>query len=401
MSVIGSISCSSGNDKTITFLHFCSGAQERKALENLIVDFERKNNCEVNLLYYDYTKGPNELISIIKGKQLCNVLAIKSEWLAQIQSNGLLAGFSEVQNNDTAYYNFLMEYCKDGGKLYCLPWLVNTRLIYINRKITDENKIEKSPKDFQFLLNYSELINNRGKYYGCGLVGPNKQAMLKNMMPLIFSFGGTLIDSAGKLDVSKNINSAGLYYYLKLSHSCFIETKREIENQFIKGNIAYCISDLSLLQKIIEKNLLHDFIIEQIPKNGSTPGISYSDAVMLGVCSKSTNKELALKFIKELAEWKTKNSFSIDFLKYGVPAQKNYLFNFGGNFFDLSEAGINSVLSKQIINSKSAPKNNRWFDIESIIEKEVEKAIYSEKSVEGSLKDAQEEITNFLRRNKN
>ncbi|OGU40971.1 MAG: hypothetical protein A2X61_06490 [Ignavibacteria bacterium GWB2_35_12] len=393
LSIIGSISCSSRNENTVTFLHFFNGTQEQKAIKYLIENFESKNNCNVDVKFYDYSLGPNELISILTGNQKNDVIAFNSEWLAQLRDNGLLYDFPEEKNIDTSYYHLLIDYCNTRGKSHCLPWLVNTRLLYINRKITQDNKIVNPPLDFQQLLDYSVMINEREKYFGTGLVGPSKQAMFKNIMPLLLSFGGDLADSTGKLDLNRNNNSTGIYFYLKLSRSGLMETKREIENQFIEGHIAYCFSDLSLIQKLIEKNVLHDFMIEQIPQNGNKPGISYTDAVMLGVSSKSTKKELSLKFIKELSEWKFNNGFSKDLLKYGVPARKNYLFTF---FQD----SIISVISKQITNSKLAPKHYKWYDIETIIENEIEKAIYTEKSVEGSLIEAQEEITSFLKRNR-
>ena len=399
LSIIGSISCSSRNDNTITFLQFFSDTQDQNAVKNIIKEFEGNNHCNVDVKYYDYSKGPNQLISILTGKQKCDVVAFNSEWLAQLQDKELLYDFPREKNIDTFYYDLLIDYCRFNGKFYSLPWLVNTRLLYINKKIINENKLVNLPLDFQQLLDNSELINERGKYYGIGLAGPSKKAMLKNMMPLILSFGGNLDDSANEFDLNKNINATGIYFYLKLSRFGILETKREIENQFIDGQIAYCLSDLSLLQKILEKNLINDIGVELIPQNGKNPGISYSDAVMLGVNSNSEKKDLSLKFIKELAEWKTKNIFTKDLLKFGVPVRKNYSINFVNNkSYYSNQINISFVINKQINNSSLAPKHFRWYDIESIIENEIEKAIYSEKSVEGSLKEAQEEITNYLKR---
>lgn len=392
--IIGCISCSSNNEKTITFLHFFNSSQEQKEIEKIITDFENKNDCKINVINYDQSRGPNELISSFKDKQNSDVIAFTSEWLAQIQSLGLLFDFQLKKKFDTAFYDFLIDNCKINGKLYCLPWLVNTRFLYLNRKIMKENNIKNLPLDFRMLFDYSDKINERGKYFGIGLTGHGRQTLFKNMMPMIFTFGGNLIDSIGDITINKNNNLNGIYYYLNLSHSGLLETKREIENQFIDGKIAFCFSDLSLLQKLIEKNILNDYLIYQIPGNMNKPGISCAEAIVLGVSSKSVNKDLSLKFMGELTKWKSENNFSFNLLKYGVPAQKYFIISF------VNEK-VNSIIKKQINNSKLAPKHIRWYDISVIVENEIEKSIYSEKSVEGSLADAQEEIKNYLRRVRN
>ncbi|MBI5323799.1 MAG: hypothetical protein HZB41_00710 [Ignavibacteriae bacterium] len=391
--MLGIISCNSDKENSLKFLCYFVNINEKNDLLKIIKDIETEFDCKIELSFYDITKGPGELISLLNQKKF-DIVTFDSEWLEKLKISGVLKSIdTSFVINEKLYNPLHINYCKIDNKYFCLPWLINTRLLYFNDFITKKYQINNPPENLQKLLINSEVINEAGKYYGISLTGPNKNLILKNMLPFIYSYGATLVDSSLKPTLDNHKIYPGIYYYLKLGNAGIFETKREVENLIINDKSAYCISDLSLLQKIIKNNLSGKIGFSQLPPNLDGNLYSYSNIVMLGVGNNSHNQNLAMRFIVKLSEWNKTDDFTIELMKYGIPS----IINFSCDFIDSKQL---SIIKEQINKSFMAPKLTYWNDLENIFEKEIVKAIYLEKSIEGSMNDAQGEILNFLKKNK-
>lgn len=389
--LIDTTSCNSRKENTIKFLYYFDSTKEKGAIVELFKEFERDFNCSIDLILYDYSRGPDELISMLQNKDKFDVIAFDSEWFGQMKESGILYVLTTGENfKENSFTPALLDYCKFNGKYYCLPWLIDSRFLYINEKITNEFKLDSKPSNLQELLTNVELINESGKYYGISLVGANKQYTLKNLLPFIYSFGGQLVDSNSNSILNHRNNLPGFYYYLKLGNSGIFETKREAENLFMNGKSGYCITDLSLFQKILKSNAEDKYLLVPIPGNNRNKSF-YANAVMLGINKQSCKKELSTKLIEYLCSWENSDNYTVELLKYGVPAD----LNFSCKFIDKN---IYSMMIEQIKNPVMAARYMYWYNIETVIESEFEKVIYSEKSIEASLNDAQEEVITQMKK---
>jgi ABC-type glycerol-3-phosphate transport system substrate-binding protein len=380
-------------NKKIVFWHFWSEPNQLKIIKDLITKFEKENNCKVETVELSWNDGKTKLFAAFNSGTAPDVLELGSDWVAQFSSVGVLKEFNPKNMNFDKYIEFSREPSMYKGKLYAMPWIVDTRVLFYNKDLMKKAKIgDAPPATFQELHEYSEKISNIEGYYGFGANGSDVHRLYKKIVTMFWTYGGDLLDKNGKPVINSANNVKALEMYVELSREGMIETQRQIDAAFVEGKVGFWISGGWLLEKIKAENPNLNFDVALIPGVDKNKGISFAGGEYLASNAKTKSPELSEKFIQYMTDGKNSIEFCKQIIEAGFPADKNH---YKDTFYLSYPKRL--VFAEQLNSSKMTPVHPKWLDIESILEEAAVEALYGRKSSQGALDDAQLKIVELLK----
>lgn len=398
--IIGFVSCGKKekkleNNKVISFWHFWSEPNQKNALNELISEFEKINGCKVNTTELSWNDGKTKLFAAFNSNTGPDVLELGSDWVAQFSSSGVLSEINENLIDINKFINFSIEPSFWEGKIYAIPWVVDTRVIFYNKTLLNKVGIDSVAKSFEELLENSKLINELEGYYGFGTNGADKNRLYKKVVTFIWSNGGDIMDKKSSLLNSKE-NEKAFTMIKYLSKYSIIENQRNLDELFAKGKIGYTISGSWLIRKIREQRNEEnhfEFGVIEIPSFNGKKGISFAGGEYLSINNKSENKELSEKLIKYLTDGANTIKFCKKVNEAGFPADNEF---YKDNYFN--EQKYKGVFSMQLKNAKMTPVHPKWLDIQDVIENLTENIIYNDVEINEELRKSSEKINEILKK---
>ncbi|GAB1371403.1 arabinogalactan oligomer ABC transporter substrate-binding protein GanS [Candidatus Kapaibacterium sp.] len=382
------------SDKTIKFWHFWSEPNQKGIIKSLVEEFEKENNCKVELSELSWNDGKTKLFAAFNAGNAPDVIELGSDWVAQFSSAGVLSEWTNQDIHFDKFVDFSIEPTIWNNKYYCVPWVVDTRVLFYNKSLINENglkKIESGNISYDDVVELARLANNNNTY-GWGANGSDRHRLYKKIVSMFWSFGGKILDSAGIPQLNSSANAAALDKYAELSRYGLIETQRQIDASFVEGRVALWVSGGWLLEKIKNENPKLNFAVTMVPSSTNSRGISFAGGEYLAVNSKSKNAELAKKFVKYMTDGKNSLRFCKEVIEAGFPADKSF---FNDEFYQSQPNRL--VFAKQLESAKMTPVHPKWLDIEAIIEDAAVTVLFGKLSPQEALNQAQSKIKELIK----
>lgn len=382
------------SDKTIKFWHFWSEPNQKGIIKSLVEEFEKENNCKVELSELSWNDGKTKLFAAFNAGNAPDVIELGSDWVAQFSSAGVLSEWTNQDIHFDKFVDFSIEPTIWNNKYYCVPWVVDTRVLFYNKSLINENglkKIESGNISYDDVVELARLANNNNTY-GWGANGSDRHRLYKKIVSMFWSFGGKILDSAGIPQLNSSANAAALDKYAELSRYGLIETQRQIDASFVEGRVALWVSGGWLLEKIKNENPKLNFAVTMVPSSTNSRGISFAGGEYLAVNSKSKNAELAKKFVKYMTDGKNSLRFCKEVIEAGFPADKSF---FNDEFYQSQPNRL--VFAKQLESAKMTPVHSKWLDIEAIIEDAAVTVLFGKLSSQEALNQAQSKIKELIK----
>lgn len=377
-----------GNENTIRFWHFWSEPYQKTVLDSLIKIFEKENNCIVEVTELSWNDGKTKLMAAFNSNTAPDVLELGSDWVAQFSSAGVLAELNKDTMEFSKFIDYSKEPCYWNNSVYALPWIVDTRVLFVNNDLLRKAGINpKCPGSFEEILEQATSINSIEGAYLFGANTSDAHRLYKKILTFFWTFGGDIIDSTGKFVVNSPQNIAALDFYVQLSRNGYLETQRQIDAAFSQGKIAYWISGGWLIEKIQNENPNLDYQVCLIPSMRGRTGISFAGGEYLAMNAKSKKQELAKKFLMFMTDGKNSIEFCKKINEAGFPADRNY---YKDPYFSANPKKL--LFSNQLEFAKMTPVHPKWLDIEEIIEFAATKVLYGEMGAQSALNMAQEKV---------
>lgn len=386
----GKSGSSAGNNE-ITFWHFWSEPAQKKVINELISDFEKENNCKVNISELSWNDGKIKLFASFNSNTAPDVLELGSDWIAQFSHSGIL---SKLDGKAMNIQNFENNFTSPGyfnGNLYAIPWVVNTRLIFYNNELFKKAGIpaDSAPRTLDKMLQYAERISQIKNAYGFGVNGSDPHRLYKKIMPFIWTYGGDIFDSTGNLSLNSPAAIRAFEFYQNLSRVGIIETQKKIDDMFARGQIGMWISGTWLIDKIKAVNPFLNYGVALFPgETVNKPGTSFAGAEYLAINKSSKNQQLAKKLIKYLSDGQNALRLCKQVKDAGFPADKQY---YSDKYF--STLPFIPTFIEQLKHSKLTPCHPQWLDIESALEDALVEVLYGKKMAPNALEEIQEELS--------
>jgi len=388
------ISCESGNDdrvqNEITFWHFYSEQNQREALMPLIKEFEESYGCKINTTELSWADGKTKLLAAFNSGTAPDVLELGSDWVAQFSSAEVLEELPVEYADTNKFVDFTLAPGYWNNKLFAIPWVVDTRVMYYNKNILGNNGISL-PSTFEELFEAVEKIGTDSEFRAYGTNGPDAHRLYKKIITFFWSAGGEIFDKKGKLVLNSPENIKALELYCNLSKFGGIDNQKNLDMEFIKGKLGFWISGSWLLEKIKNENPELVFGAMLIPGINGQKGISFGGGEYLAINQKASNKALAVDFIKFLADGKNAIRFCKGLNGSGIPADKNF---YKDEYFTTNP--YRNLFAQQMKASKMTPVHPQWLEIETVIETAAEKALYGKSKPKEALDEAQNIINQMI-----
>lgn len=374
------------NTKKIQFWHFWSEPYQRTVVDSLVKVFEKQENVEVEITELSWNDGKVKLLAAFNSNTAPDVLELGSDWVAQFSSAGVLSEIKKSDANINKFLKFSQQPCFWNNKIYALPWIVDTRVLFVNMDLLKANGYENPPKNYDEMLNMAKEINNNGKF-GFGVNGSDKHRLYKKILSFIWSEGGTIYNGK-KFTFDTPQVISGVEKYKELAKYGIVDTQKELDNYFANGQLAFWISGSWLLKKVEDFGKVDDMRLIEIP-DFTQKGISFAGGEYISMNKKSKNQKLALKFVKFLTDGKNSVEFCRNIPEAGFPADKQY---YSSDFYT---SKYKAVFAKQLEHSKMTPIHPKWLEVEELFEGYVEQVLYNKMTSQQAMKELQSKVKDF------
>ncbi len=389
----------------ITFWHFRSEPKQREALKAIVAQFEKENNCKVTMVDLTWGEGKTKLFAAFNSGTAPDVVELGSDWVTQFSSGGVLKNLSKSKITLDKFADNTRPAALFRDSVYALPWNVNTRVMFYNKDLLTKAGIAKPPTTGAELLRAAEAIqaigdaavaqgggNTANRAYGFGANGSDEHRLHKKVLPFFWSAGGKVLDDSGRVVINSKQNVDALNLYLALARAGFIETQRQLDNMFVRGNLGFWISGSWLIEKIARENPSLKFGVMPLPSLGKG-SISVVGCNYVAVTYKAQNPILAKRFALFITDGKQALELLKQFQDAGIPADKRFM-----NDDFVRSLPYNDVFLQQLTTSQMPPMHPHWLDIERVIEDAIVEALYGIRSAEQALEKAHWLITDIVTR---
>ena len=253
-------------ERKISFWHFWSEPNQQEALNQIIEQFEKEYDCKVETTELSWNDGKTKLFAAFNSKTAPDVLELGSDWVAQFSSAGVLQRIDQDSIPTSRYVKFSLEPSYWDNTFYAVPWLVDTRVLFYNIDLMKKSGLDTiPPRSISEMIKYSKKISTIKDVYGFGCNGSDPHRLYKKILYFFWSFGGGIFNQSGEPMINSKENINALETYVKLSNYGIVETQRQIDALFARGQIGLWISGGWLLEKIKNENPGLNFGVALLP----------------------------------------------------------------------------------------------------------------------------------------
>ncbi|MBP3040370.1 sugar ABC transporter substrate-binding protein [Bacillaceae bacterium Marseille-Q3522] len=343
-----------------TTLEVWAMGDEGTRLGEVVKDFEAKYpDIDLKVTAIPWDSAHDKLVTATAAKQGPDVIQLGSSWVTEFAAAGGLLDLSEYDKSDEYanintdnYFAGALEGGTYEGKLYSVPWYVETRVLYYRPDLLAEVGYNEPPKTQEELRDVSEkLVAKNGEgHYGIDL------AINDAMYPQVFSWqnGVDLIDPENRkanYDDPKAIESMEYFVnFFSEGLSAGPDVQIDITQAFAEGIKPMYISGpwmINIMNDAKAQTGEFDWSIAPLPA-GNVDNTSYLGGAGLSVSSYSDNVEEALTFINYMSDpesqvkwYETANSLPAVTSAWDDPT--------------IAENEILAVFKEQLEHAKAAP----------------------------------------------
>lgn len=372
---------------TISFWHFWSDPASKKVLSELVEEFERRNNCDVQMTELSWGDGKTKLFAAFSSNTAPDVLELGSDWVAQFSHQGVLTNLGAAETVLAPYQAFSQAPAVYEGSAYALPWVVDTRVMYMNTVKAGE----QPPTTIDEMIALAGTMHSDGSA-GIGVNGPDAHRLYKKVLPFVWAHGGELLGNNNVPHFNSPAVVAGVQQYVDLMKVGEMNTQRELDASFVQGSVGMWMSGSWLIPKLAEADSSKVTAKAFLMPGVSGPGVSFAGGEYLALSAASEQPVLARSFIEYMTQVEQALKFCKQVSAAGFPADKNGLEN---NWYQ--DIPYKQVFAEQLQHSQMTPVHPQWLEMEKIFESAVESVLLGTSTTQEALDVAQRQTERLLK----
>ena len=375
--------------RTVRFWQFWSDPAQRAALDTLIREFERTNDCTVEVTNLLWNDGKAKLQAAFNSGAPPDVIELGSDWIAQFSSAGVLQDLPSDSAGIARFVPYTLSPAMWNRKVYAYPWTIDTRVLFVNRDLVARVGASSSVTTYAELLASARNVQRSGTA-GIGINGADRHRLYKKILPMLWTYGGDVFDANGQPALNSPQNVTAVAMYADLARAGVVETQRQLDAMFLQGQTAYWNSGSWLLTKLAATTNLQ-YAIMPMPGVDGRPGVSFAGGEYLAVSKNAGNKDLARKLVAFLTSGEQSIRFCKQVAEAGFPADKQFV-----GHESLTRDPLRAAFAQQLQSARMTPVHPKWLDIEEVLEDAVVRVIYGERSPKQALDEAQQEVRRIV-----
>lgn len=367
------------------------GGSHVDAINAVIKDFEKENNCEVKVSGYEAADlKKNIMLDSTKKTATFDLVMADDPWMPEFSDAGI---FLDLTKEGYKPDDDLVKQCVDIGRvpygtgdLYALPFSGNVMMLFYN-----EDLVKKAPTDWAEVLKVSQEAKAAGKL-GYIIRGQQGNPIVSDWLPIYWAFGGKVMDG-DKITIDNDIAKKALNFYKELLATGANYEKNDMVNAVSTGKAAIALGWPSWYVSGTEAKAAYAVIPNKEDANAKEYGSGMIGNWMMGVTANSGHKELAVKLLTYLT---SKEAQLKEAEVGGVPTRRSVLtdkelvkkFPY---FPTLLEATEKSVVR---------PRTPLWSDLETALGAELSAVVSGTKDTDKALAEAQQKMEQIMKSKK-
>ncbi len=352
---------------------------EGERLKDILVPFQEENpEIQVTVQAIPWGQAHEKLITSVAGGLAPDISQFGTTWIPEFVSLDALEPLDTLLQTSTAisaekYFKGSWDTGVIQGVTYGIPWYVDTRVLFYRKDLLQEVGYAQPPRDWDQLKEVTRKLfrqDDKGATSRTGILLPPMDA--KTLMMFLWSNGGEVMAEDGSVLINSAENVEALSYYVSFFQEGLAPLNSvggmELYTNFRSGFTPMFIGGPWMIKDIetYTPELKGKVAVAVLPmKKTATSFVGGSDWCIL---KDSRNKAAAWKFI----EYMSRPEVQIEWyrLTTDLPTRVDA---WEDAFF--SDKEMVKVFGQQLFDTKTPPRIQQWEEIESLISREMERAV--------------------------
>jgi multiple sugar transport system substrate-binding protein len=286
--------------RTIRFWQFW----DTELIAPLVAQFEAAHpGIDVEMETLTWASGFEKIVVAIASGKAPDLVELGSTWVPKFAAEGALRDLTP----DVAALRDSLVQWESGmrdGRVFAVPWLVGTRVLFVNQDLLAAAAADTAPPATWAALRDASRAAHApaAGRYGFGMNAGERHVLYKKFLPFAWSNGGDVLDAAGRPAVTAPAFVEALEYYASLVPHSLLERQDQLDLAFLEGRLAFTISGGWLVKQLGDKGAPFRWTIAPLPRPSldAPPSASFAGAEMLAIPATSRHAADALALARFL-----------------------------------------------------------------------------------------------------
>jgi len=377
-------------------LEFWELSVGEELMRSLLDRFERQNpGVHVRFQQLSWDFGLDKIITSIAAGNPPDVIELGTDWVPQFSSSGVLSDLTpELAPLKEKF--LLWDTVTYKEKLYGMPWLAGTRILFYNRELFAKAGLnpDKPPATWKELAAAAKAVDELGpNIYGIGLHVGEPYSPWQEFLPFAWGNGGEVLDPSWNrclLDQPPVVEA--LEFYRSLKPYALVQRQEQVNQLFAEGRIGIQLSGTWNFAGIPRLNPTLNYGVGLIPRPDHSKGThaAFAGGEVLVIPKSTRHREQALKLVSFLAE--EEQAMAI------VEAQRNVIPTVASaiNHPYYQNRPEQKVVFEQVRTAVAPPGHPGWGPMQEKITRAIEEVLLKDKDPELALKETAAEINRII-----
>ncbi len=236
-----------------------------------------------------------------------DVLGLDVVWTAEFAKSGWLQQLNQSDFPQDQFLPGAYESAVFDGKLWVAPFSTNGGLLYYRKDLLAKEHMQP-PTTWEQVAQEAKALSAKYHIGGYGGQFAKYEGLTVNAAEMIWSAGGDIINSGGKVDVDTPQAKEGLNFLQTgfkegwIPKEAITYTEEPVRRAFEQGNLAF-MRNWPYAYSLAKKNpkIADKFAVEPLPGFANGKSATSIGGYNLGISAYSKKKATALAFIKFIA----------------------------------------------------------------------------------------------------
>lgn len=248
----------------------------RDVIMEAVTEFSDSNSISVTDVAFPYNEYFNQVILQARGGNLTGLVQMDVAWMAPLAALGVLEDLGD-SIPEGVYTDASLSACQVGGVQYGIPWTTASIGMVANVELLEAAGVSEIPttiEEFEVALEALEAYDADIIPYAA----MTDTAQLKDIIPWIWTFGGTVIDDMGSVVLNDEGTVAAVEWYADLLSRDLIAAdvdRFDARQLFAQGQVGF-YEDAIVARALAAGNKPEDLDLTVVPV--PRPVLSEGDA---------------------------------------------------------------------------------------------------------------------------
>jgi ABC-type glycerol-3-phosphate transport system substrate-binding protein len=198
------------------------------------------NGITISDVAYPFNEYLNQVILAANGNQLSGAVQLDVAWMSPMAALGVLKDLGEYVQPGV-YTDAALQACQVDGVQYGLPWTTASIGMVANQELLEAAGVTELPTTIEEFEDALEAL----KAYNADIVpyaGMTDVAQLKDILPWIWTFGGTVVNENGEIVLNDEGSVAAVEWYASLLERGLIAAdvdRFDARSLFAQGQVGF------------------------------------------------------------------------------------------------------------------------------------------------------------------